>query len=85
MKSGLKQVVEEFLETSISESPTICLLFDSLKAVAVEMKRLAELSLEFSERLDKHEKVILTILDAQKEKLNTFDLIKTAKDPSKPN
>jgi len=85
MKSGLKQVVEEFLENSISSSSTIGLLFDGLKAVAIEMKKLSDLTVEISNRLDRHEKVILTLLDSQKEKSLVFDYSKTNKDPSKPN
>lgn len=91
MKAGIKEIIEDVLEASISSSKVVSLLLVSVKTLAGETKKLAESMLALKERIELHEKAIASLCELCKndidavDKQQVFAYAKQTKDTSKPN
>lgn len=91
MKTTIKTVIEDQIENYISSSKIVTLLLQSVKTVATETKKLAEMTLALKERIDLHEKIITSLYEIykddfdQKDAVQTYGYSKHNKDTSKPN
>lgn len=90
--SSLKSFVGKMFEESLQASEFMSKIIDNVGKMAVETKKMADLLLKVNERLNQHERVILTLLDLhnererkEKEKNVDYTSVKSAEKPPKPN
>lgn len=87
-KDGVKSIVNRIVEESIESSSYIKKLTDCITMAANEIKKIADLAVLLNQRLNDHEKVILHLVELQKQKADKTEvdfskIIK--KDTTKPN
>jgi nucleoside-triphosphatase THEP1 len=92
--SSLKSFVSKMFEESLRASEFMSKIIDNVGEMAVEIKKVADLLLKTNERLNQHERVILTLLnlhnererkEKEKEKNVDYTNVKSAEKPPKPN
>ena len=88
-KNTLKTMAKSFIEQAVESSEHIKKLIAGMTLIAVETKKIAELMLVLSKRLDEYEMIIFKIIEVQEAlKKNSFDssdLLKSKEKSSKSN
>lgn len=89
---GFKSFLGKVFEDSLSSSKFMKKIIDSVATIAAETKKIADLMLKMNERLNQHERVILTLLDLhnererkEKEKNADYANVKSKEKQEKPN
>ena len=89
MKSGLKGLVDEYIEGALASSDVINVILKGMTIVATESKKIADYITALNDRLDQHEKIILALVEAQKDKNKGVEAaamnFNSSKAPQKPN
>ena len=89
MKSGLKGLVDEYIEGALASSGVINVILKGMTIFATESKRIADYITALNDRLDQHEKIILALVEAQKDKNKGVEAavvnFANSKAPQKPN
>jgi len=88
-KNTLKTMAKSFIEQAVESSEHIKKLIAGMTLIAIETKKVAELMLVLSKRLDEYEMIIFKIIEVQEaSKKNSFDssdLLKSKEKSSKSN
>jgi hypothetical protein len=88
-KNALKTMAKSFIEQAVESSEHIKKLIAGMTLIAIETKKVAELMLVLSKRLDEYEMIIFKIIEVQEaSKKNSFDssdLLKSKEKSSKSN
>jgi|APGre2960657404_1045060.scaffolds.fasta_scaffold323677_2 hypothetical protein len=66
--NSFKSFLGKVFEDSLSSSEFMKKIIDNVTTVAAETKKIADLMLKMNERLNQHERVILTLLDLHNER-----------------
>jgi|LauGreDrversion4_2_1035121.scaffolds.fasta_scaffold627131_3 hypothetical protein len=85
MKSGIKGILDEVLENAVNSSSVVGLLLNSVKLLAIETKKVAEVVTNINERLNKHEQAIQLLCELQKEKSDYVEYTSHKKSEAKSN
>ena len=87
MKSngGIKAVFDGFFDSSRASSTFMKSIVQNIRIVTLETKKLTDVLLHISDRLDQHEQAISDLYDSRHEKKAIDDYFRKSKETSKPN
>ena len=85
-KRGLKDIINELFESSLTSSKFIQKIVQNITIVANESKKIADVLLTLNDKINYHEQLILKLINIQIENKDKLDYnIKSKNDISKPN
>ncbi len=87
---SFKSLMEKVFDESLQTSTFVKKIIDNVSITTLETKKIADILFKLNERLNQHEKIILTLLDLhtsekEKEKNVNYVDIKPKEKPQKPN
>ena len=86
-KSAFKTLIEKAFDDSLKSSQYLSKVIDNIIITANEAKKLANLVLKMNDRINQHERMILTLLDIvnEKDKDKVGYSLGSKNEPTKPN
>lgn len=86
LKDSIKSMVDKMVEESLMASNYMKKLLNNITIIAVETKKLTDHVLTMNSRLNKHEEIILRLVNQSKESHDSNEsVVKQQKDPMKLN